>query len=476
MNEQFFNFKIPGFDVIEYIGSGGMGQVFLVKEKSPSAFPRAVKILNPHPFAEYTDIKFAEDRFKREAQSISQLKHISIVSYITSGFTDDSLHRPYIVMEYIKGKSMIDYALQIDFPEKVNLFVSVLNAMDYAHSMGVLHRDLKPSNIIVRESDINPVIVDFGFSYIFELLDVKTLTLHPLGTPGYIPQEVILNPRERSVAHDIYSSGIILYQILAGNIPNIQRYSPLTYISNDLVGLDRIVNKAIAPIETRYKTMKEFLEDISDWQKILQEKRSISPIVTEFKSRLIEKKRQIEEQRQERDKLERRKMEALQDAHSKVYPALAAAFRQVFLDLKEVYGNYEFLAKADDRFPDISKGQVLLFTIRTNDEKHQVNVYANSFVLRNVNVTGGKPIVSGILKVPLGWEIISENLLRSPKQLHLGKIVTLYSIHAEKVDYSFLGITEGQLGANHSTKLNNTAQEVQRFIISILEKYFELYG
>src|SRR5271157_5036694 len=101
MNQERPNpFRVPGYDPIEFIGEGGFGEVFLMRERSKIAMPRAVKVLNVHPF---NDTKYAEERFEREAKSIAKLKHTSIVGYIASGFTNDDFRLPYIVMEFVKG-------------------------------------------------------------------------------------------------------------------------------------------------------------------------------------------------------------------------------------------------------------------------------------------------------------------------------------------------------------------------------------
>jgi hypothetical protein len=165
--------QVPTFVLKEEIGRGGYGIVYRATRTTPvDEFEYALKILDPSPFIVNYDK--AIKRFRREVSALRSLQHRSIVHYFEAGFTLEN--KPYVVMQLIRGDDLRKAAASTDFGGVVRTFVEILSALHYAHQNDVIHRDLKPSNIIVRASDSQPIILDFGSAYVLEQLDSRSLT------------------------------------------------------------------------------------------------------------------------------------------------------------------------------------------------------------------------------------------------------------------------------------------------------------
>jgi hypothetical protein len=250
---------VPRFVLGEQIGNGGYGVVHrATKSTVVSDFEYALKILDPSPFVENYEKALA--RFQREIKALQSLQHRAIIQYFEAGLTGDN--KPYIVMPFIVGNDLRAAASEMDLGGVVAMFIEILNALDYAHSKQVIHRDLKPSNVIVRSSDTQPIILDFGCAYVLDDLDSKSLTNEVVGTVGYIPSEVLMNPKKRSKLHDVYACGVMLYESLAGYRPDPANYKPLSKIDSSYAGLDPIIRKAIAGEGTRITSAKEFASQL----------------------------------------------------------------------------------------------------------------------------------------------------------------------------------------------------------------------
>lgn len=233
----------PTYELCEELGKGGYGVVHrAVKETTVSSFEFALKILDPSPFV--TDYDKALRRFKREVEALKKLQHRSIVQIVEGGLTADN--KPYIVMPLIKGLHLRDALSTMNFEEIIRVFIEILSGLAHAHKNDVIHRDLKPNNILVRESDSQPIILDFGASFILDQQTTENLTTHFTGTLGYIPSEVIADPKRRSHLHDIYSCGIMLYECIAHRMPDPANYKPLSDIDDKYKDLDTVIRKAIA--------------------------------------------------------------------------------------------------------------------------------------------------------------------------------------------------------------------------------------
>lgn len=245
--------SLQGTDRLHYrlgkeIGAGGFGRVYsATRTTGAGTFQFAIKILDPHPFI--TDHDKARRRFTREIQALSGLQHRAIVPIFEAGI--DAQQRAFIVMPLVEGADLRQFATANTTLNVCMTFAELLLGLDYAHSLGVIHRDLKPSNIIIRTADRQPVILDFGASYLLSSPTSRDLTSHAVGTIGYVPSEVIADPTIRSPQQDIYAVGVMLYEAVAGRRPDPNNYQPLASIRTDASSIDAIVRSAIAGITSR---------------------------------------------------------------------------------------------------------------------------------------------------------------------------------------------------------------------------------
>ncbi len=264
--------EAPGTEPVGYVlgarlGNGAFGDVFrATRNAGVATFEFAIKVHNPSPFA---SAEKALKRFTREVQALQRLQHRGVVPYLDAGVNDAGC--PFLVMPVIDGVNIRD-ATSPDAPAKaVAYLIEVVTALVYAHSKDVLHRDLKPPNILVRSSDDQPVIVDFGLAYVFEEATKESLTSAAPGSAGYMPPEVVVNPKARSPLHDIYSCGVILYELLARRLPEDPRTVSLARIDAKLAAVDGVVQKALAPAATRYQSAEELLKALKALKKKLHD-------------------------------------------------------------------------------------------------------------------------------------------------------------------------------------------------------------
>jgi len=205
------------YHLLREIGRGGMGAVWLAEQRG-AGLNRRVALKFPHagPF----DLQLA-GRFARERDILATLTHPNIAKLFDAGFTDSA--QPYLALEYIEGTAITDFcdARRLSLPQRLDLFLQVLGAVQYAHSHLVVHRDLKPSNILVTE-DGQVQLLDFGIAKLISEGEAKAteLTLlHGLAmTPEYASPEQILG-QPITTAADVYSLGVLLHQLLTGALP-----------------------------------------------------------------------------------------------------------------------------------------------------------------------------------------------------------------------------------------------------------------
>ena len=213
--------KIGHYELLELIGEGGMGLVYLAQQKEPVRRKVVLKIVKPG-----MDSKQVIARFEAERQVLAILDHPNIAHVFDAGTTDTG--RPYFVMEYVKGMSITRYCdeKRLNIEQRLRLFEQVCEGIHHAHQKGIIHRDIKPSNVLVsvHGDKAVPKIIDFGIAKAVTspLTDKTFVTFQGqlLGTPEYMsPEQVDLATQDIDTRSDIYSLGVVLYELLTGVLP-----------------------------------------------------------------------------------------------------------------------------------------------------------------------------------------------------------------------------------------------------------------
>jgi WD40 repeat protein/serine/threonine protein kinase len=212
---------IGPYTLREQIGEGGMGLVFVAEQQQPVRRKVALKVIKPG-----MDSRQVIARFEAERQALALMDHPNIARVLDAGTTESG--RPYFVMEFVKGVCLTDYCDQnrLTTQKRLELFLTVCQAVQHAHQKGVIHRDLKPSNILVTVHDVTPVVkvIDFGIAKaIGQQLTEKTVytgVAQLVGTPQYMsPEQAGQSGLDVDTRSDIYSLGVLLYELLTGTTP-----------------------------------------------------------------------------------------------------------------------------------------------------------------------------------------------------------------------------------------------------------------
>jgi serine/threonine protein kinase/Tfp pilus assembly protein PilF len=212
---------IGPYKLLEQIGEGGFGVVFMAEQQQPIRRKVALKILKPG-----MDTRQVIARFEAERQALALMDHPNIAKVLDGGATAGG--RPYFVMDLVKGIPITEFCDQNQVPirQRLELFLSVCQAVQHAHQKGIIHRDIKPSNVLVMSNDGTPLVkvIDFGVAKAMgqELTDKTLFTgfAQMIGTPLYMsPEQAGQSSLDVDTRSDIYSLGVLLYELLTGTTP-----------------------------------------------------------------------------------------------------------------------------------------------------------------------------------------------------------------------------------------------------------------
>ena len=253
---------IGRYKLLEKIGEGGMAVVYMAEQTEPIRRKVALKIIKLG-----MDTRQVTARFEAERQALALMDHPNIAKVLDAGATEAG--RPYFVMELVQGVSITEYCDKnsLSAKDRLALFLQVCQAVQHAHQKGIIHRDIKPSNVMVTHHDGKPVpkVIDFGIAKATnQKLTEKTLFTryaHLIGTPAYMsPEQAELSDLDIDTRSDIYSLGVLLYELLTGTTP----FSEEELRKAGYLEMQRVIREQ-EPVKpsTKLSTLGETLTDIA---------------------------------------------------------------------------------------------------------------------------------------------------------------------------------------------------------------------
>ena len=254
--------RIGRYKLLEKIGEGGFGVVYMAEQLEPVHRKVALKIIKAG-----MDTREVVARFEAERQALALMDHPNIARVLDAGATEAG--RPFFVMELVRGIPITSYCDQarLSTHDRLQLFMKVCQAVQHAHQKGIIHRDLKPNNVLVTLHDGEPVpkVIDFGVAKAFgQRLTEKTLFTgfaQMIGTPAYMsPEQAELSGLDIDTRSDIYSLGVLLYELLTGGTP----FDAETLRGAALDEIRRVIRETEPPKpSTRLQTMGEGLPEVA---------------------------------------------------------------------------------------------------------------------------------------------------------------------------------------------------------------------
>jgi len=256
---------IDRYKLLEKIGEGGMAVVYMAQQQKPIRRKVALKIIKLG-----MDTKSVIARFEAERQALAMMDHPNIAKVLDAGETETG--RPYFVMELVTGISITEYCDKnnLTTKERLSLFIQVCNAVQHAHQKGIIHRDIKPTNVMVTRHEGTPIpkVIDFGIAKATnQKLTEKTLFTryaHIIGTPAYMsPEQADLGDLDVDTRSDIYSLGVLLYELLTGTTP----FSEKELRKAGYLEMQRIIReKEPTKPSTKLSTFGQTLTDIAKYR------------------------------------------------------------------------------------------------------------------------------------------------------------------------------------------------------------------
>ncbi len=292
------------YDVLEYLGGGGLARIYTVRHKILDEV-QALKIMDFNyilQIFEKTNVKDIDQEFEKiknrfinEAKIYRKLSHPNIIKIHKIGFVKYETRKieiPYLIMEYVKGRSLkkiLKEKSSLGMKRILKISENILSALDTIHQEGVIHRDIKPSNIMIKEESGEVVLIDFGLAKDIKNSKGITVSRTAMGTLNYMSPEMFRNSKGVSIEADIYSFGVVLYEMITGEVPFSGSFPEVMHghlniiksIPEELAlknprlakGINKIIKKAMAKdVKDRYRGAEDFLNELKELEAKLNDK------------------------------------------------------------------------------------------------------------------------------------------------------------------------------------------------------------